>query len=152
MITSLLSKCQTPVSVQPQASTRLHAAVVKGIGAVQRLRRELGDTALKLQMRTRNEYGYTPLMTACALSDHVAGLAIVSELVDAVGEGASVVEAVDNEGFSALHWAAACGSALIVRKLLAIGANPNIRSSKVSAAHRPAQTLGALTSWMGGRG
>ena len=52
------------------------------------------------------------------------------------GEGASVVEAVDNEGFSALHWAAACGSALIVRKLLAIGANPNIRSSKVSAAHR----------------
>ena len=73
---------------------------------------------------------YTPMMTACALSHQETAAAIVDLLISECGF--MQFDATDKDGFTCLHWAAACGGAPVVTRLLAEKPGPRIDARSVS--------------------
>ncbi|RYY37263.1 hypothetical protein EON62_01240 [archaeon] len=115
----------TLVHVAPTTMSELHRAVLRA--ALSDVMRALavagarGHDALDAALNAQYEHGYTPLIAAAALPDDLASVAILKLLLEA---GANV-NLADNEGFSPLHWASACGGAARVEALLRAGADAN---------------------------
>lgn len=118
----------TFVHVAPTTMSELHRAVLRA--ALSDVMRVLavagarGRDALDAVLNAQYEHGYTSLIAASALPDDLASVAIVKLLLEA---GASV-NLADNEGFTPLHWAAACGGTARVEALLCAGADVNASS------------------------
>ena len=118
---------KTPVSVRTQDSSELHEAAAAGDAA--KVRAAL-DTArrqgtLSLMVNRRNAEGYTPLMNAAALASEAQCAELLALLLDAGADA----RAADNEGYSALHWAASVGEGARCALLASRGADPNARST-----------------------
>jgi acetoin utilization deacetylase AcuC-like enzyme len=116
---------QTPASARSRTRTNLHAAVLSGVAAdvIQEIA-NLGNAARLLDRR--DEHGYSAIMTAAALKDKKASVAIVSLLAKA---GANI-GCEDNGGFRAIHWAAAVGNVSSVTLLVReFGEDVNVRSA-----------------------
>jgi acetoin utilization deacetylase AcuC-like enzyme len=70
-----------------------------------------------------DESGYTPLMAACSLQKRAA-----LELATLLIENGATLETTDEEGYTALHWAAGCGNHVVLDYLCGLGANVNAQS------------------------
>ena len=116
---------QTPASARSHTRTNLHDAVLSGdADAVTQEIANLGNAPRLLDRR--DEHGYTAIMTAAALKDKKASVAIVSLLAKA---GASIA-CEDKGGFRAIHWAAAVGNISSVSLLVRdFGEDVNVRSA-----------------------
>jgi len=75
-------------------------------------------------LRVASARSYTPMMAACALSHQSDAVAIVDLLIRECAY--SQFDVQDREGFTCLHWAAACGGAPVVQRLLAETPGPTI--------------------------
>ena len=117
---------KTPVSVRAQmGSSELHDAVLGDLN----LARQCLDTARKhgtlgVVINRRNVEGYSPLMNASALMSETDSVDLMTLLLEAGAD----VRAVDNDGFTALHWAASVGENTRCALLISHGADPNARS------------------------
>ena len=119
---------RTPANVRSMHRTELHAAVCAGNIALATSLLEEGHA-----VDPQEEHGFTPLHNASALDKSDVRAALVRLLLT---YSADVLRG-DNEGFSCLHWAAACGHADVLEQLMAAGAAPELRSiGGESALHR----------------
>ena len=84
----------------------------------------------------QEEHGFTPLHNACALDKPAQRASLVTLLIAHAADPCRA----DNEGYSCLHWAAACGAANVIQPLLDAGARPSQRSiAGETALHRAAR-------------
>ena len=81
------------------------------------------------------EHGWTPLIQAVALP-HDSGVPIARVLLDKGADPAIF----DKNGFSTMHWAAACGNVGCIATLHAAGADINVRARR-PALRRPGAPL-----------
>jgi ankyrin repeat protein len=102
---------RTPANVRSMHRTELHAAVVAA--NVEEARRLLEEGHA---VDPQEEHGFTPLHNAAALPEKAAARAALVELL--LHHAADTCRA-DNEGYTCLHWAAACGHANVVSPLRA---------------------------------
>ena len=116
---------QTPASARSHTRTTLQDAVLSGDASS--VKREIANLANSGRLLDRrDEHGYSAIMTAAALKDQKASVAITTLLAEAGAD----LSSTDNDGFRAIHWAAAVGNVssvlLLVRKF---GEDVNVRSS-----------------------
>ena len=122
---------RTPANVRSMHRTDMHAAVCAG--DVQKVTALLeGGHAVDPQ----EEHGFTPLHNACALDKPAARASLVTLLL---AHSADPCRA-DNEGYTCLHWASACGAANVLQPLLDAGAQPSQRSNTGESAPTPTHT------------
>ena len=106
---------QTPVSARSRVRTALHNAVLSA--DLPTVERELSSVVASVGVRgldRKDEFGYTPLMTASALKSQTIGLSILKQLHDLEADPT----VADNNGFQAIHWAAAVGNGTTLRYLV----------------------------------
>eukprot|EP01138_Halocafeteria_seosinensis_P005537 gb/GECG01005660.1/.p1 GENE.gb/GECG01005660.1/~~gb/GECG01005660.1/.p1 ORF type:complete len:849 (+),score=88.65 gb/GECG01005660.1/:1-2547(+) len=101
-------------------------------------------TRLNIILDEVDPQGFTPLILAAGLQTVQTSVACIKLLLE---RGASVY-CKDKEGFTALHWAAACGGAESVRVLVAYGARVNEKSNNLDTPLHRACRLGRNSSIM----
>jgi ankyrin len=91
----------------------------------------------RLWANTTDEQGFTLLMEAVALSEVENSAVVIKVLLE---HGANV-RASDEDGYTALHWAAACDNQVAVPVLVEAGAEINLRCTDVGETplHRAAR-------------
>jgi hypothetical protein len=100
-------------------------------------------TDSKLWAGTMDEQGFTLLMEAVVLEKKATRRLEICTLLLEKGANAS---AIDEDGYSALHWAAACDGAVLVPLLVKAGAACDVKCSEgESPLHRAARMGHAAT-------
>ena len=128
---------RTPANVRSTHRTELHAAVcAANVVECKRLLEEERHAT-----DPQEEHGFTPLHNAAALPEKNAPRLELISLLLAHGADAN---RADNEGYTCLHWAAACGAANIISTLIEAGATPSQRSHTGETALHRAARLGRI--------
>ena len=126
---------RTPANVRSMQRTELHAAVCAGNVAEATRLLEGGH-----HVDPQEEHGFTPLHNACALDKPPARASLVTLLL---AHSADPCRG-DNEGYTCLHWASACGGANVLQPLLDGGAQVAQKSSSGETALHRAARLGRV--------
>jgi acetoin utilization deacetylase AcuC-like enzyme/ankyrin repeat protein len=132
----------TPVTVKSNRRTALHTFVVDL--HLEQLRAALTPKSPLLHdINVQEEHGYTPLMSASALSTTVPSEVILQIGKLLIDHGASIT-ARDKEGFTSLHWAAAVDNATMTDLLLTSGADKDAVSKTGDTPLHRASMMGRI--------
>lgn len=113
----------TPFTARSTRTTAIHRAVRKQDLASLEDALALAPTEVNVQ----DEHGFVPLMNAAAMPDASVAVPILERLL-ALPECSTAI--CDKDGFTCMHWAAACGDADSMRLLVSRGASLNAIARK----------------------
>ena len=126
----------TPANTRSAVRTDLHRSV--SAGDIEAATSALAADASLVDVQ--EEHGWTPLHNAAALPDAEKR----ASLADLLLSHRADVSRTDNDGYTPLHWAAACGAAELVTRLLSAGAPITARSNAGETPLHRASRLGRV--------